>query len=94
MTGNNRGSCHLTEIRTHAIQPLILHDCVIIRLKYGYEGYRQFPLPETRFISRGGAEGDKHGQWVMETAYINIQYICVCSLRSSLVEFYYDRVKI
>ena len=29
-----------------------------------------FHYPETRFISRGGAEGNKHGQGVMETAYI------------------------
>ena len=39
-----------------------------IQLKYGYEGHRQFPLPQTRFISRGAAEGNKHGQGGMDTA--------------------------
>ena len=29
-----------------------------------------FHYPETRFISRGTAEGNKHGQKVMETTYI------------------------
>ena len=29
-----------------------------------------FRYPETRFISRGAAEGNKHGQGVMESAYI------------------------
>ena len=39
-------------------------------LKYGYEGYRQFPLPESKFISRGAAEGNKHGRGAMDTACI------------------------
>ena len=42
----------------------------IIQLKYGYEGYRQFPLPEIRFISRGAAEGNKHGQGGMVTGRV------------------------
>ena len=29
-----------------------------------------FQYPETTFIFRGAAEGNKHGQWVMGTAFI------------------------
>ena len=42
----------------------------IIQLRYGYEGYRQFALPRAQAISRGAAEGNKHGRGVMDTACI------------------------
>ena len=41
-----------------------------IQLKYGYEGYRQFPLTRAKVIPRGGAEGNKLGRGVMNTACI------------------------
>ena len=37
-----------------------------------------FHYPETRHISRGAAEGNKHGQGVMETAYIPKQPYLNC----------------
>ena len=43
---------------------------IIIQVKYGYKGYRQFPLPQAQVFSRGVAEGNKHGQRAMETACI------------------------
>ena len=36
----------------------------------GYGRRRQLPLPETRFISRGVAEGNIHGQGALQTACV------------------------
>ena len=60
-----------------------------------------FHCPEPRFISRGAAEGNKHGRGVMNTACIPklphfncfivpIQYIYARLF--TLVEFFYDHV--
>ena len=41
------------------------------QLKYGYEGYWQFPLPRDQVNFCGGAaEGNKHGRGGMVTACI------------------------
>ena len=44
--------------------------CCIIQLKYGYEGYRQFPLPRAQVYFHRRSRGNKHGRRVMDTACI------------------------
>ena len=43
-----------------------------IQLKYDYEGYRHFPLPEPMFIFSGVVEGNKHWQGESNSIYPEI----------------------